>query len=832
MSISSLYFIPKMPPNLEALPELALNMRWSWDHSMDFLWQRLDQELWEQTRNPWLILLSCSESQLLELSEDASFVQALADVANAQRSALSCDCWFHGTDSAKSVSGIAYFCMEFGLSEALPLYSGGLGILAGDSLKTASDLGIPVTGIGILYQQGYFRQVFDPSGAQREIYPYNDPIQLPVFPLRDKQGEWLHVLVPLPGRQLRLRVWRALVGRVELLLLDSNDPRNRPSDRGITSELYGGSQEIRLQQEMILGIGGCRVLQRLDLKPEVFHLNEGHAAFAALERAFQFGDSTGCSFDVALTATRVGNLFTTHTPVAAAFDRFPDSLVEYHLSAYAEEIGVSIERVLELGRMDATSRDFNMTWLAIHGSGSVNAVSQIHQRVSRGILSPLFPRWPQSELPIGCVTNGVHVPSWDSIESDALWTRACGKDRWLNDLEANEQAIRALSDEDLWSLRSCSRRQLVDYSRNRLASLLGSADATLDVLDPNALTLCFARRFTDYKRPDLLLSNPDRLLQLLRDDQRPLQILIAGKAHPKDEAGKSMIRRWNEFIDAHQLTRKVVFLPDYDIRLAEQLVAGADVWVNTPRRPWEACGTSGMKILANGGLNLSELDGWWAQAYAAEYGWGVLAPPDGADAETVDRKEAELIYRMLSEDVIPCFYHRDSGGIPRDWVALMRSSIAELTPRFSANRMMRQYVQDHYLGLAQQYRKRTSDGGQLALAIELWHSDVSHHWSMLHFGELEILEDGNARLFKLPIYLDELNQEAIRVELFADGTDDRPREVHPMDPISALTGAVNGFLYQCMLPLGRPASDYTARLIPYHPDVSVPLEAQQILWQH
>jgi len=826
-----------MPSRLEALPDLALNMRWSWDHSMDFIWQKLDEELWEQTRNPWLILLSSSDTQLEQLARNAEFVESLDEVTEAQKRILSCDCWFHHSGYSDSITGVAYFCMEYGLSEALPLYSGGLGILAGDTLKTSSDLGLPLTGIGLLYQQGYFRQVFDTSGAQREFYPYNDPLQLPVLPVRDDTGEWLHVHIPMPGRRLRLRVWRALVGRVELFLLDSNDPRNSPSDRGITSELYGGGQETRLQQEMILGIGGVRVIEALKRNCDVFHLNEGHASLAVVERANRFALAEGCSFDVALTATRSGNLLTTHTPVLAGFDRFPEQQVRHHLSAYAEETNLSLDRLCALGCEGVKQHRFNMTWLGIRGCGALNAVSQVHQGVSRRIFEPLFPRWPESQIPVDRVTNGVHMPSWDSKQADTLWTRTCGKNRWLSDLAEVESAIKQVPDEELWALRAESRRQLVNYARHRLRAERLTQELNTEVLDPNVLTLCFARRFTDYKRPNLLLEQPQRLLALFRNEQQPLQLLIAGKAHPKDEAGKAMVEEWNRFIRDHALEDRVLFLADYDIRVAEQLVAGADLWVNTPRRPWEACGTSGMKVLVNGGLNLSELDGWWAEAYRSELGWGLASgepanPASLGSVRETDAQEAERLYQILENEVIPCFYQRDLQGVPRDWVTRMRASITELTTKYSSNRMLRQYVEQHYLTRAEQIQRRTSDGGELAMDIEIWRSTLDRHWAMLHFGDLDVTSDSGCHLFKLPVYLDELEVDMVEVQLFAEARQDQPEEIHPMQRLSELPGAVNGYLYQCRLQATRPREDYTPRLIPHHADAEVPLESQRILWHH
>jgi starch phosphorylase len=500
--------------------------------------------------------------------------------------------------------------MEFMLSEALPIYSGGLGNVAGDQLKAASDLGVPVVAVGLLYSQGYFRQVIDDDGAQRSVFPYNDPGQLPITPLRRSNGEWLRLKLDLSGQPVWLRAWQARVGRRFLYLLDSNDAANAPVHRGITGELYGGGPDLRLMQELLLGIGGCRLLAALGIQPEVCHLNEGHAAFAVLERARSFMQQTRQSFDVALTVTRAGNLFTTHTAVAAGFDRYDPALVERALGGYAEhELGITRLDLLALGREnpDDCAADFNMAYLAIRGSGAVNGVSRLHGEVSRHLFAPLFPRWPVAAVPVSHVTNGVHMPTWDSAAADEIWTDACGKDRWLGTTEALERHVRGVSDARLWQLRAISRRALVEFTRTRLSRQLQASGAPADavdaagrVFDPDTLTLGFARRFATYKRPNLLLHDPERLLRLLNDPVRPMQLVLAGKAHPADAAGQALIREWSHFIARHEARHRVVFLSDYDMLLCGPLVQGVDVWLNTPRRPWEASGTSGMKVLVNG----------------------------------------------------------------------------------------------------------------------------------------------------------------------------------------------------------------------------------------
>jgi len=617
----------------DSLAELALDMRWSWNHATDEVWRTLDPILWELTQNPWVVLQTVSREKVERALADQTFRRNVEEMLEVKRQAAKTPAWFQQNHSQSPLTCVAYFSMEFMLSEALPIYSGGLGNVAGDQLKAASDLGVPVVGIGLLYQQGYFRQVIDKDGAQQALFPYNDPGQLPVTPLRQPNGEWLRLEIALPGYSVWLRTWQVQVVRVKLYLLDSNDAANFPAHRGITSELYGGGPELRLKQELLLGIGGWRLLAALGIQPEVCHLNEGHAAFAILERARSFMDETGQPFEVALAVTRAGNLFTTHTAVAAGFDRFAPALIEQYLGAYAEKkLGISLGELLALGRQNPndSSESFNMAYLAIRGSGSVNGVSRLHGQVSRQLFAPLFPRWPTNEVPIGHVTNGVHMPTWDSAEADTLWTEACGKERWLGTTDNLEHDIRQIADAPLWEFRSICRKRVVAYAREHVARDMAAAGATPDAiertrqrLNPDVLTLGFARRFATYKRPNLLLHDPERLLRILTNAQHPVQLILAGKAHPADEPGQALIREWTHFIRRGPPHPPVIFLADYDMLMAEHLVQGVDVWINTPRRPWEASGTSGMKVLVNGGINLSELDGWWVEAYTPEVGWAL-----------------------------------------------------------------------------------------------------------------------------------------------------------------------------------------------------------------
>jgi len=824
-----------------SLVDLALDMRSSWNHGTDPVWRQLDPELWELTQNPWVVLQTVSRQKLKGVLADPVFRSQVDALVQTRREAAEAPAWFQQSHARSPLQCVAYFSMEFMVSEALPIYSGGLGNVAGDQLKAASDLGVPVIGVGLLYQQGYFRQVINKDGSQQAFFPYNDPGQLPITPLRKANGEWLRLEVALPGYSVLLRAWQVQIGRVKLYLLDSNDAANFPAHRGITSELYGGGPELRLKQEILLGIGGWQLLVALGIKPEVCHLNEGHVAFAVLERARGFMAEAGCSFEVALAVTRAGNIFTTHTAVAAGFDRFEPALIAQYLASYAEQkLGISQQDFLALGRqnpMDA-SEPFNTAYLAIRGSGAVNGVSRLHGKVSRHLFEPLFPGWPADEVPVGHVTNGIHTPTWDSAPADELWTQACGKDRWLGTTESLERGIRSIADARLWEIRTVARKSLVEFARERLCKKLALSGAPPEMLDgarhlfdSNTLTLGFARRFATYKRPNLLLHDPERLVRLLTHPQRPVQLIMAGKAHPADREGQALIQQWMQFIERSEVRRHVIFLADYDMHLTEHLVQGVDVWLNTPRRPWEACGTSGMKVLVNGGINLSELDGWWAEAYAPEVGWALGDGHTHDDEAASDRAEAQALYDLLEHQIIPEFYGRNEQGIPMAWVARMRESMAQLTPRFSTNRSVREYTEKYYLPAAEAYLSRAFDHGKMGAELVDWQHDLERKWDRLRFGEVRVATDGEHHLFDVQIYFDDLDPQAVRVELYADGLNGEAPERVAMRQTRQLVGAINGHCYQATVPAVRPASDYTARLTPHRDGVAVPLEIGRILWQ-
>jgi len=824
----------------DALVEMALDLRWSWNHSADAIWERLDPELWDATHNPWLVLQTVSQEKLQSVTGDPDFQELVDELVQERRVAEESAGWFQQAHPDTCLRTIAYFSMEFMLSEALPIYSGGLGNVAGDQLKAASNLGIPVVGIGLLYQQGYFRQEIDAQGRQQALYPFNDPGQLPIRPVRDAKGEWVRVQLQRPGFSLWIRAWQVQVGRARLYLLDTNDPANLPSHRGITSELYGGDAELRLKQELVLGTAGWRLLRALGLEPEVCHLNEGHAAFAVLERARSYMVDYQQPFEVAWTVTRAGNLFTTHTPVEAGFDHFSPELMERYFKHYAEErLSIPFRDLVALGRSNPknVSEPFNMAYLALRGSGAVNGVSRLHGAVSRRIFQGLFPRWPEEEVPVTHVTNGVHMPTWDSAEADRLWETSCGKERWSGTMAGTEENLRRVSDSDLWHLRTEALKSLIQYIRRWLQHQLASYGAMPEqiaragqILDSNTLTIGFARRFATYKRPNLLLHDPERLMRILADPQRPVQLILAGKAHPQDLAGQAMIQQWVNFVRRPEVRPHAVFLSDYDMLMAERLVQGIDVWINTPRRPWEASGTSGMKVLVNGGLNLSELDGWWAEAYSPEVGWALGDGREHGDDPAWDATEAESLYDLLEREVVPAFYVRDERGIPPGWVTRMRESMARLTPAFSSNRVVREYTEKHYLPAAAAYCDRAANHGHAGADLLHWQHELARHWPKLRFGSVATAQQGNEYIFRAQVYLDELDPDAVRVEVYADGQNGGAPFRQPMIRGDQLVGSANGFLYSAQVAADRPAADYTPRVVPWRVGAFVPLEAPFVLW--
>ena len=806
------------------------------------IWERLDPDTWERTKNPSMILLNASRARLEAAAKDDELKGQLHNWLERRARYMQSPGWFVESHPDSVLKSVAYFSMEFGLSEALPIYSGGLGMLAGDHLKSASDLGVPVVGVGLLYQQGYFRQVVEDNGLQLEAFPYNDPGSLPISPAQAKDESWVRVGVELPGRTLRLRVWSVSVGRVTLYLLDSNDPLNSPWDRGITTNLYAAGKEKRLLQEIVLGVGGWALLRQLGIDVEVCHLNEGHAALVVLARAVNYAQRTGQPFPVALWATRAGNVFTTHTPVAAAFDQFAPDLVAKYAQPLLDLTRMPLEWFLGLGRRDPSnpSEPFNMAYLAMRGCCHVNGVSRLHGRVSRRLFKELYLNWPEADIPVGHITNGVHVPTWDSSQANRLWTDSFGQGerRWVENVADAARSIGRIDALELWKFRGEARRELVEYLRRRISRQYQQHGAPAEVVqrarhvfDPNTLTLGFARRFTEYKRPNLLLHDPERLARLICRTERSVQLVVAGKAHPDDDNGKAMVQALVRFARRADVWNSVVFAEDYDMVLAQHLAGGVDVWINTPRRPAEACGTSGMKMLVNGGLNFSVLDGWWDEAFSPEVGWAI---GDGRESSNpdIDALEAEQLYDILENEIIPEFYNRDAQGVPQAWLQRVRASISRLTPEFSSDRMVRDYVEQSYLPAARLYCHRVAEEGMLAAALFEWQTEIADCWKGLQFGDTSVVEDNQRWLFEVQVYLGDLTPDLVRVELYANPLDGNKPVIVVMDRTGLLPGSVNGYRYTATVPSDRPKEHYTPRIVPHHTDVLVPLEDCHICWPH
>lgn len=828
-------------PSPQTLRQLAFDQSIRWTSLNDDIWRTLDNTLWDLTHNPCLVLNSVSEHRIKVLLADSHFHSRVTHIARGHAETLARPTWFAEHPQASQLSCIAYFSMEYMLSEALPIYSGGLGNVAGDQLKSASDLGVPVVAVGMLWQQGYFRQEIGLNGVQQALYPVNDTRQLPIEPLLRPDGSLLRLAFELPGLTVWLRGWKATVGGNRLLLLDSNDPANPPPVRLITSELYGGDLEMRLRQEIVLGIGGWRLLEAAGYLPQVLHLNDGHAAFAVLERARSYMLAQHVGFAVALTATRAGNLFTTHTPVTAGFDRFPAELIDKYLQRYIQrELDQPLEAILALGRQNADDpqEPFNMAFLATHCAGAVNAVSKLHGVTSRHIFQDLFPRWPTAAVPIGHVTNGVHQPTWISRDAEEYWQALQGESLpWRGFSESRVQvSAKKVDDAQMWRLRERSRGRLVELVRTHLARSAAVHGASLTDIeevgqwfDPQVLTLGFARRFATYKRPNLLLTDPERLLRILNHPKRPVQLLIAGKAHPADLTGQKMIAQWLAFIERPEIKGRVAFLEDYDMRVARHLVQGVDVWVNTPRRPWEASGTSGMKVLANGGLNLSQLDGWWAEACTDEVGWGI---GNGAEHdESYDVVDAEQLYSLLEEQVAPAFYLRNDAGIPEQWVKRMRASMGSLVTQFSADRAVRDYTDQYYLPAAQAYRARTAQDSRLAKELNDIREQLQAHAARIRFLDLKMSQCNGRYQVVLQMDLAGISAVYLRVQLYREDDGRTAAQTWDLclDPTAQTDGAL---VYRGEVPDDCPEQSYTARVIAdASSGLNVPLEAGFIAWQ-
>ncbi len=828
MPIAPRLSFPDLPDSLVGLRELALDLQWSWNHATDALWERIHPAMWKATHQPWRLLQTVTESRLAELAADAEFCKLVTRHVRAHRASFERNTAFQEHYPKKAFS-IAYFSMEYGLTPALPLYRDEFSLLTGDFIKAAHDWGIPLTAIGLLYQRGDVRQWLNRHGVPIEYYPVNEPSQLPLTPVRHGEDEWLHVKLDFPGwTTIWLRVWKAQLGRITLYLLDSQSPLNPPALRGILSEPYGHSPEVRLQQEIILGIGGWQLLEMLNLSPTICHLHESHAAWVILARAQSVMRTQQVSFEVALTAIRPGNTLTTHTCAEGGFDQFAPSLISDYFASYAQQIGWEMTQLLALGRHNPNNPDepFNTMYLAVHGSGTVHSLGIAHAARTQTLLQPLFWRWPPREIPVTPLTHGIHVPSWDSEAADQLWSRACSKERWRSEGAVPLEGIAKLTDKTLWNFRSKGRQQLIEQ--------LQTLDRALPPpsFHPEALTIGMACRFTSHQRPDLLLHEPQRLIRLLTDEARPVQLVIAGKAHPYDDMGPRLVAQWTAFARRPDVQGRVVFLMDDDLDLTEWLAHGVDLWLTTARRWREPSSTTGLRVVVNGGLNVSTLTDWWADAYQPEVGWAISVEPPLHDTAAQDRSEANHLYSLLEEHIIPLFYERDPKGIPSGWVAKMRTSMTTLPARYNAYRTVKEWVERVYWPAAQQVAHRTHGSCEAAVHIAAWRAQLAAHWSDVQFIAVESHVEDDQLLFNVTVQLGKLAPDGVAVQLYAEPQSPAvTAEIHPMTwQSSGIAEEAGTYHYTAALITSRPAHHYTPRVIAAWPDVSIPLEAPFIHW--
>ncbi|MCM3884543.1 alpha-glucan family phosphorylase [Frankia sp. R82] len=827
----------QLPEQLAPLGELVLNLRWSWHPETLDLFESVDPELWRATKgDPVRLLGEVDHDRLAALAADRRFVRRLTDLADDLQDYLSTDLWYQRQHASGAPAAIAYFSPEFGITEVLPQYSGGLGILAGDHLKTASDLGVPIIGVGLLYRAGYFVQSLSRDGWQQERYPGIDPHGLPLTQLTDAAGRPVKVAVGLPeGRTLHAQIWKAQVGRVPLLLLDSDVEDNQPAERGVTDRLYGGGTDHRLLQEMLLGIGGVRALRAYAAvtgtpAPEVYHTNEGHAGFLGLERIRELVE-TGLSFDEALEAARAGTLFTTHTPVPAGIDRFPRDLVARHFGGDNAWPGVAVERILDLG-VEADPNVFNMAHMGLRLAQRSNGVSKLHGIVSREMFAGLWPGFDAAEVPIGSVTNGVHAPTWVSRTVLDLAERAAGPGLRGDDA-AGFDALATLDDDVVWAARRVLRERLVAEVRRRLrASWLerGAAPGELDwiesVFDPDILTIGFARRVPSYKRLTLMLRDRDRLRRLLLHPERPIQMVIAGKAHPADDGGKQLVQQIVQFADDPAVRARIVFLPDYDIGMARFLYSGSDVWLNNPLRPLEACGTSGMKAALNGCLNLSIRDGWWDEMYDGQNGWAIPTADGVEDPDRRDDIESAALYDLIENTVATRFYDREApGSSPRRWTAMVRHTLSTLGPQVLASRMVQEYVERYYLPAGVSARAAAADGLAGARDLAAWKARVRGAWSGVRVlnvdsaGLGDTPQVGQSLVVRATVDLGGLAPTDVDVIASYGRVDLADRITAPATlSLQQVEDGEGAQRYEGTIPLGRTGPfGYTVRVLPRHP---------------
>ena len=841
--------LPRLPERLQPLHEIAYNMWWSWNHEAVFLFRRIDEDLFTELQNsPVKLLGQVDQERFDQLLQDESFLAHMDRVYAALKEYLAGSAWYQEAFRSDKEMRIAYFSAEFGIHESIPVYSGGLGALAGDHLKAASDLGEPLVGVGLMYRLGYFRQYLNHDGWQQEHYPENDFFNLPLIPENDSSGKPILIAVPFPGRDVFARIWRIQVGRVPLYLLDTNVPQNSSDDRGITSQLYGGDQEMRIRQEMILGIGGIRALRTLGLTPTVCHMNEGHSAFLGLERIRVMMEERGLTFDEAREAVTAGNVFTTHTPVPAGNDIFPPHLVEKYLGPYTEHLGIDHQTLLGLGRQNPQDHNeqFCMTVLALRLANVSNGVSRLHGTVSRRMWRNIWPQIPEAEVPITSITNGIHTQSWLSPELAQLYDRYLGT-QWRTRPEDPKiwQRVDNIPDAELWRTHERRRERLVVFARHRLQTQLrrrGAPPAEVhlaeEVLHPEALTIGFSRRFATYKRGTLILKDPDRLCRLLNDKDRPVQLIFAGKAHPKDHGGKELIAEIVRFARRPEFRHRIVFIEDYDINVCRYLVQGVDVWLNNPRRPLEASGTSGMKAAANAGLNLSVLDGWWAEGYAGDNGWAIGAGEEYTDLAYQDDVESRAIYDLLEQEIVPLFYSRSSDGVPRGWMHMVKQSLKTICPVYNTNRMLQEYMRIGYWPSHERFMNLTRDDTRGARELTAWRHRVAQAWPEVRIERVtssggDSTSVGSHLDVDAQVYLGSLSPDDVEVQLFHGRVDSLGEIPQPETNPMSVNGSPEGGLYHYRGQIPCRSSGqhgFAVRVIPRHPGLANPFATGLVVW--
>ncbi len=869
--------VPFLPDELAPLKELAYNLYWTWSHEAFELFRRIDRDRWEEVRhNPVMLLGSISQERLYALAADDGFINHLTRVMTKLHTYQMAPTWYQQnhdpsstsfasveTPKPKKTSGkkatkqslrIAYFSAEFGLNECLPIYSGGLGILAGDHLKSASDLGIPLVGVGLLYQQGYFRQYLNSDGWQMELYPNNDFYNMPMSIERNPDGSPVVIDVEYPGRVVGAMVWRVQVGRVPLYLLDTNISRNSHEDRRITHQLYGGDSEMRIKQEIMLGIGGMHALYALKLPPNVCHMNEGHSAFLVLERIRRLMDEHDLSYEEARETAVSSNIFTTHTSVPAGIDKFSLPLVEKYIGIYYSRLNLSREDFLSLGRLGDDHNSFNMAVMALRMAASANGVSKLHGEVSRKMWRSVWPRVPVSDVPIDSITNGVHLASWVSNDMAGLLYRYIGH-RWADEPTNKEiwKRVDTIPNEELWRTHERRRERLVAFARKKLKTQLvkrGEPDSAIqtaeEVLDPDALTIGFARRFATYKRADMIFSDLERLKKILTNKSKPVQLIFAGKAHPKDSYGKELIKKVVHTARDWGFRHRVVFIEDYDIAVAKYMVQGVDVWLNNPRMYQEASGTSGMKICPNGGLNLSILDGWWHEAFLEMQeenvptpGWAIGHEEVYEDLDFQDRVESDAIYDLLEKDIVPLFYSRGKDGLPRKWIAKMKASMRMFSSEFRTGRMVYDYAEKFYIPSGKRIHNLISDDGRVVKELSQWKRRVREHWSEVRVIKTEYDNSvdylvGKQMTVKTTVHLGALTPKDVQVQVYCGKVNSEGKigdgTVINMVPSSSKPDTSYTFKVsiQCCT---SGQHGYGVRVLPHHDNLSTPFEMGLIAWE-